>query len=173
MIKPRKSNRLRVYDYSLPGYYFVTICTNDMQELFGSVRDGKMMMNDNGILVYQNLIKIAEFYSEIELDEFVVMPNHIHAVIIINVGDAKFASPTSVNNDRTKMTLSKVIQQFKRACSLSLRSIDSSIQNLWQRSFYDRIIRNEKELYSIRKYIQENPLRWNLEKNLTENLELN
>ena len=173
MIKPRKPNRLIVYDYSLPGYYFVTICANNMQELFGSVRDGKMIMNNNGILVYQNLIKIAEFNKEIELDEFFVMPNHIDMVIIINVGDAKFASPTTSGyNDRTKMTLSKIIQQFKRGCSLSLRNIDSSIQKLWQRSFYDRIIRNEKELHNIRKYIRENPLRWDLEKILPENLEL-
>ena len=92
MIKSRKPNRLKVYDYSLPGYYFITICTNNMQKLFGIVNEGKMILNKNGILVYQNLIKIPRINKEIELDEYVVMPNHIHSIIINNgeVVDAKF-----------------------------------------------------------------------------------
>lgn len=96
MLKPRKPNRLKIYDYSLPGYYFITICTNDMQKLFGIVKEGNMIPNKNGILVYQNLIKISKIYKKIELDEFVVMPNHVHAIIINNgeVVEAKFASTT-------------------------------------------------------------------------------
>ena len=173
MIKSRKPNRLKVYDYSLPGYYFITICTNNMQKLFGIVKEGKMILNKNGILVYQNLIKIPKINKEIELDEYVVMPNHIHSIIINNgeVVDAKFAS-TTVDTDRSKMTLSKVIQQFKRACTIDIKGITPQIDKLWQRSFYDRIIRNEKELYNIRKYIRENPLRWDIEKNIPQNLDL-
>ena len=173
MIKSRKPNRLKVYDYSLPGYYFITICTNNMQKLFGIVKEGSMILNKNGILVYQNLIKIPKINKEIELDEYVVMPNHIHSIIINNgeVVDAKFAS-TTVDTDRSKMTLSKVIQQFKRACTIDIKGITPQIDKLWQRSFYDRIIRNEKELFNIRKYIRENPLRWDIEKNIPQNLDL-
>jgi hypothetical protein len=70
------------------------------------------------------------------------------------------------------MTLSKVIQQFKRACTIDIKEITPQIDKLWQRSFYDRIIRNEKELYNIRKFIRENPLRWDIEKNIPQNLDL-
>ena len=91
------------------------------------------------------------------------MPNHIHGIIIINnVGDAKFASPT----DRTKMELCKLIQQYKCAVTLKIKSINHESNFKWQRSFYDRLIRNEKELYSNRKYIQQNLLKWNLEKRI-------
>ena len=95
MIKSRKPNRLKVYDYSLPGYYFITICKNNMQRLFGIVRDNNMILNKNGILVYQNLIKLQKINKDIELDDHIVMPNHVHAVILNNgVVDANFASTT-------------------------------------------------------------------------------
>ncbi len=97
------------------------------------------------------------------------MPNHIHGIIVINdVGDANFASPTP---DRTKMQLSKLIQQFKRAVSLQIKSMNLKQDFYWQRSFYDRIIRNENELFNIRRYIKQNPLNWELEKGF-ENLVL-
>lgn len=173
MFKQRKPNRLKVYDYSSPGYYFVTICTNDKGNVLGEIINAVMILNNLGIIVSENLKKISKFYKEIELDYFVVMPNHIHAILIINVVDAKFASTTNKHkDDRTKMLLSKVIQQFKRACSLDIKEIAPHINNLWQRSFYDRIIRNDKELFNIRKYIHENPLRWDIEKNIPENLDL-
>jgi len=171
MIKSRKPNRLKVHNYSLFGYYFITISTKEMQKLFGIVKEGSMILNKNGILVYQNLIKIPMINKDIEIDEYVVMPNHVHTIIINNgVVDAKFA--TTVDTDRSKMTLSKVIQQFKRACTIDIKEITSQIDKLWQRSFYDRIIRNEKELYNIRKYIRENPIRGDTEKNIPQNLEL-
>ena len=95
MIKSRKPNRLKVYDYSLPGYYFITICKNNMQRLFGIVRDNNMILNKNVILVYQNLIKLQKINKDLELDEHIVIPNHVHAIIInIGVVDANFAFAT-------------------------------------------------------------------------------
>lgn len=94
MFKQRKPNRLKVYDYSLPGYYFVTICTDDKGNIIGGIIDEKMILNGFGIIIDQNLKLIPEINETIELDFFVVMPNHIHAIIIINVGDAKIASTT-------------------------------------------------------------------------------
>ena len=95
MIKSRKPNRLKVYDYSLPGYYFITISKNNMQRLFGIVRDNNMILNKNGILVYQNLIKLQKINKDLELDEHTVIPNHVHAIIInIGVVDVNFASTT-------------------------------------------------------------------------------
>ena len=104
------------------------------------------------------------------------MPNHIHAIIII--GDAKIASPTLRNvqrnkenivpTDRTKMVLSKIVQQFKRICTIEIRN-NGLPDFKWQRSFYDRIVRNEKELFNIRKYIEQNPLKWEIEQKYVEN----
>lgn len=146
----RKKNRLQEYDYSQSGYYFVTLCTNNHKSFFGKIINGKIILNGYGDIIKSNWIEIQHIHKNIELDEFVIMPNHIHGIIIINnVGNAKFAFPT----DRTKMTLSKIIQQFKRACTIEIKHKLNYQLPLWQRSYYDRIIRNEKELYQIRKDI--------------------
>ncbi len=166
----RKKNRLQEFDYSQSGYYFVTLCTNNHKLFFGKIINGKMILNQFGESITSNWIKIQTLHNNIELDEFVIMPNHIHGIIIINyVGDAKFASPTM---DRTKMLLSKIIQQFKRACTIEIKNKLSFRLPLWQRSYYDRIIRNEKELYQIRKYILQNLLKWEIENHSIKNLEL-
>lgn len=132
-----------------------------------------MVVNDFGKIVAKNLLRINILHNNIEIDYFIVMPNHLHFILIVNVVDAKFASTTNEPpEDRTKMLVSKIIQQFKRASTLEIKQQNAGEKFRWQRSFYDRIIRNEKELYNIRKYITENPLKWQLEKNITENLEL-
>ena len=187
----RKRNRLKYFDYSQAGWYFVTLCTKDHKNHFGKIENEKMVFNNYGEIVDECWKNIETLHKIIELDYYVIMPNHIHGIIIINVGgenlspptrdakfssnrDAKFASPTNVMGkmtDRTKMELSKVIQQFKRAVTIRIRSMNRNSNFKWQRSFYDRIIRNEKELYNIRKYIQQNPLKWDLEKAI-DNLDL-
>ena len=163
-MKIRKPNRLPVYDYSNPGWYFVTICTHNHEPYFGEIINGKMILNPIGIITDNCWKNIDTLHKHIELDYYVIMPNHIHGIIIINslpVMDANFASITI---DRTKMELSKIIQQFKRAVTIKIKeSVDYS-EFKWQRTFYDRIIRNEKELYNIRRYIEQNPLKRDLEK---------
>ena len=159
----RKPNRFKDYDYSSAGWYFVTICTNDHKNHFGKIINDKMNLNYVGKIVYDYWEKIETLHKNVELDCSVIMPNHIHGIIIINnVGDVKFASLT----DRTKMELCKLIQQFKRAVTLKIKSINHESNFKWQRSFYDRIIRNEKELFNIRKYIRQNPTRWIMEKSI-------
>ena len=187
----RKRNRLKYYDYSQAGWYYVTICPKDHKSYFGKIENEEMILNELGKIVDECWQKIETLHKNIELDLSVIMPNHIHGIIIINVvdenlsstnrdakftsfRDAKFASPTNVivkNADRTKMELSKVIQQFKRAVTMQVKTVDENSTFKWQRSFYDRIIRNEKELFNIRKYIQQNPLKWDLEKGV-DNLDL-
>ncbi len=166
----RKPNRLKEYDYSNSGWYYVTICTKNHIAYFGRIKNGEMFPNELGEIADKCWNEIPNHYPETELDEYVIMPNHIHGIIIIdyaNVGDAKFASPT----DRTKMTLSKIIQQYKRAVTVEIKTNYPKSNFKWQRSFYDRIIRNERELYDIRKYILQNPLKWEFEKNI-DNLEI-
>lgn len=182
----RKSPRLPEYDYSNPAYYFVTIFTQNHENHFGSIQDSRMHFNKLGELAEKHLSSISNHYNNVELDYQCIMPNHIHAIIIINnvedaftasrenkvkkfnmPRDAEIASPTY---DRTKMTLSKVVQQFKRGVTMESISLFGKKKEIWQRSFYDRIIRNEKELYNIRKYIEQNPLKWEYERNCPENI---
>ena len=181
-MKERKPNRLSMYDYSNPAWYYVTICTHNYEFKFGNISNGEMILNSLGVITDECRKNIQHLHKHIELDYCVIMPNHIHGIIIINslpdknimpVGETNFASPTTspIFYDRTKMELSKLLQQFKRTVTMKQKEIAKESDFKWQRSFYDRIIRNEKELYHIRKYIEQNPLKWELEKDI-ENLPL-
>jgi putative transposase len=167
----RKPTRYKDYDYSLPGYYFITICSHEMKYLFGNVINCKMMPNNTGAVVNNCWNEIPKHFKNVELDYYQLMPNHFHGIVIINspienVGNAKFAFPT----DRTKMILSKAIQQFKRQVTIETKIRFEFDEPVWQKSFFDHVIRNEKELYETRKYIEQNPVKWDFEKNATENL---
>lgn len=161
-----KSNRLKTFDYSNQGYYFLTISTFSHIEIFGKIIENKVILNEAGKRVQTNILNIPKIFKNCELDYFVVMPNHIHLVLIVN------SKPENDNSfDRTKMVVSKVIQQFKRKCTIDIKNISKFDGKIWQKSYYDRIIRNDKELYKIRKYIELNPLKWELEKGDPENLD--
>ena len=135
--------RLKDWDYSTSGWYYITVCTKDKTNWFGEIKSGKMILN--------NLGKIVE-------DTWNVMPNHIHGIIIINsveTGHAPSVQPA-------KHTLGNVIGSFKSAVSKVIRNIENK-NFQWQPRFYDHIIRNENDLRRIRKYIELNPLRWELD----------
>lgn len=160
-MKQRKPNRLKHYDYSQSGWYFVTICTQNHKHHFGKIKNGKMILNEFGIIVKKYWNEIPIHYPTVELDESVIMPNHIHGIIVIdndNVGDENFYP-------LHKTDLSNIIKGFKIGVTKWCK--DNNYPNFkWQRSFYDIIIRNEEELYNIRKYILQNPLNWSLEKDI-------
>ncbi|MBR4701986.1 MAG: transposase [Oscillospiraceae bacterium] len=151
--KHRKPNRLSGYDYSSPGYYFLTICTEYHQPLFGSIcahEDGtvssEMVLNDTGQAVAAVILAIPEHYPGIILDKYVVMPNHIHLILAI---------PSSLKN---APNISRIVLQFKRAVSIRLG------KSIWQLGFHDHIIRDEREYQEIWNYIDNNPLKWALDK---------
>lgn len=160
-IKNRKPNRLRNYDYSQNGLYFVTICTKGRIEWFGKIENGKMVSNKFGKIVEQQLNWLVEQYYYIDLDCQVVMPNHIHLVIEINqnVGAGRDL-PLPV---KTK-PLSELIGAFKTTSSKLIHQ-NGLTEFSWQRSFYDHIIRNEISLNKIREYIQTNPKMWERDRN--------
>jgi len=161
----RKSPRLKSWNYSQPHWYFVTICTADHINYFGDIKNGKVVHNNLGLYAEECLKSISDHYKNVEVDYYVIMPNHIHAIIIINDVGLRHASTLR------KISLGNVIGSLKSAISKWAHT--NGFTNFkWQRSFYDRIIRNEKELYQIRKYIVQNPLAWELDKTLPENLEL-
>ena len=176
MNKERKRNRLKDFDYSESGYYFITICTNDRVEIFGNIVDGKMLLNTCGKIIQKQWLWLSAQYDYIKLDQYVVMPNHIHGIIIIDkngygdnrCGDNPRIVPTDTIYNPRKNLLSKTICAFKTTSSKLIHR--AGIPDFkWQRSFYDHIIRNEKSLLKIREYIINNPLKWEYD---SENLDV-
>lgn len=170
----RKSIRLKGYDYSKPGYYFLTICTEDKKCIFGKINNGEMILNEFGKIVENEWKKTKEIRSDIEIDDYVIMPNHFHAIIIINdtVGAIhELPVPTEelplpmTTRQRRNMTLPKIIGRFKMLTAKQINEIrKTSGIKFWQRNYYEHIIRNDEELKNIREYIQNNPLKWELDK---------
>jgi len=171
-MKERKQIRLKGHDYSKSGYYFVTICTQNRKEWFGKVKSRIMQLNEFGEFAKTFWSEIPGHFDDVEIDEFSIMPNHVHGILIIErnmVGDA-YMRPHQGNafmhslQDKTKMLLSKIIQQYKASVTHKINNLQSDLQFQWQRSFYDHVIRNENELSGIREYIQNNPLKWDLDR---------
>lgn len=183
----RRSIRLKGYDYSRPGAYFVTICVHDRECLFGDISDGQMHLNEYGKIVQTEWLKSSEIRDEIELDAYQIMPNHFHGIVIIqdgainrDRGDRPIApawpiAPTSTSAFKMRpKSLSSLMAGFQSPVTSKINQLRGTPkQDVWQRNYFDRIIRNDNELNRIRKYIIENPMKWNLDKenpnNWTEN----
>jgi len=174
-IKKRKLNRLKDYDYYQDGFYFVTICTKNREEIFGKIDDGKMILNEYGEIAKNCWLDLPNHYQNCVLDEFIVMTNHVHGIIIIEnnigipvVGNGLKPFPTKPFPTKNH-GLSEIIRGFKTfsAKYINLKSGEKIFQ--WQKSFYDHIIRNEISLNNIRDYIINNPLKWDLDENILEN----
>jgi len=164
--KSRQSIRLKNYDYSLNGYYFITICSRDRQNLFGQLKNAvgaplACARYDNIELSYLGKIidkqwnDIIIHYENIILDDYIIMPNHIHGIITINNRAEASAAPT----------VSQIIRSFKSRSAMEyIKYIKENKLNvsgkIWQRSFYDHIIRNKRSLNAIKEYIQYNTINW-------------
>ena len=172
------SYRLRGYDYSQPGFYFLTICTSNRQNLFGEITDNKMNLNNSGLFVEHCWKEISRHFSNIELDEYVIMPNHLHGIIVINPSNkgsvgvqhveplrnscAKQNCVPNQQRDYQKVvpgSLGAVVRGFKSAVTRWFHNY-SKVKTVWQRNFYDHIVRDECELARIRLYIRQNPEKW-------------
>jgi len=156
-----ESNRLNCWDYSSPGYYFVTICVKNMQCDFGQVIDQKMHYSENGQIIAEEWIRTAIIRSNIALDQWVVMPNHIHGIILIkndryNVETTRRVVSTCLFPN----SLGSIIGQFKSICTKRVWTAGYHDFH-WQRNYHDHIIRNYKDFIRIRVYIANNPQNWN------------
>ena len=167
----RRSTRLKDGDYSRSGGYFVTVCTFHRTSLFGKIVNGRMELNDFGRIVENEWFKSSLIRREIELDAFQIMPNHLHGIIFIQENFNKLISGDSVGaNGRSPLqmkpkSLSSFISGFKSSVTKQINMLQGTPgQNIWQRNFYDRIIRNDDELHKIQEYIVNNPLKWELDK---------
>ncbi len=148
----RKCQRLKNYDYSNEGYYFVTICTKNKEKLFCSILyddNGEAIINYTGygVVVEKHLQKICVWHNDIKIDKYVIMPNHIHIIFVIGCNG-------ETERSRPFPTLSTIVGLFKSGVS---REIGVPI---WQKSFHDHIIRDEKGYLKIWEYIDNNPLTW-------------
>ncbi len=164
------TNRLHTWDYSTNGYYFITICTQEKEPWFGKIIDGRMKLSKAGEIVMQNWMRIPNHFPNTTMDECVVMPDHMHGIVVIknmprtcmhtrrDVALLRlYKSEMSVISPKPG-SLPAVIRSFKSASSKSIRQFIPSFQ--WQPRYYDRIIRDERELCAIREYIRMNPKRF-------------
>jgi len=164
----RRPLRLQQYDYSQVGAYFITICVHNRQHLFGNIADGQMHLNDAGCVAEQCWIEIPRHFNFIELDEFVVMPNHMHGIIVISDirrGTACRAPTLEQFGKPVPGSLPTIIRSFKSAVTRTVNTIrDTPGIPLWQRNYYEHVIRDEDALNRIREYIITNPMRWDLDR---------
>lgn len=158
----RKNIRLKGYDYSQNGAYFITICTYDHNNHLGAIIGEKSELSNIGIIVQKHWFQITEYYQNVELDEFTIMPNHIHGIVFIlnNICRGEVTSP---GNYVTKLpALGKIIAYFKYQSTKAINNTNNTPgYKFWQRGYYDHIIRNENSLNNIREYIRYNYLKWN------------
>lgn len=151
----RKNIRLQHYDYSQSGYYFVTICTTNRKNLFWNVGatcgrpELAYQLTSMGNIVEREINGISSIYLNVKIDKYVIMPNHVHMIIVIYEESGR---------SKTAPTISRIIQQFKGSITKK-----AGFQ-IWQRNYYEHIIRNEKEYQTICEYTETNPLKWHEDK---------
>lgn len=159
-----RSPRLLGYDYRQAGYYFVTACTKNRACLFGNIKDGLMAVNATGKIVEKCWNDLSNHYR-CHLDFFVVMPNHIHGIIIIPEFHVD-AGLKPASTETKYHGLTEIMRGFKTFSARRINELPDSLgEIIWQRSFYDHIIRDERGLENIRQYINNNPLQWEQDRN--------
>ena len=195
----RQSTRLPGYDYSHNGLYFVTICSWRRECVFGEIVNGEMRLNELGEIVLETWHELPYRFPDIQFDQFVVMPNHVHGIIHI-VGAPLVGAPNQTTNlsnkpkhqntignqnrgnknlnwagTRPAPTLGRVVGVFKSISAvqyIKYKRLNGSLSfhPLWQRNYHDHIIRNERSLNKIREYIVQNPPQWDLDRNNPKNI---
>ena len=156
----RKSVRLREYDYSRPGAYFVTICSQNRGDVFGIVSGIEIQRNRYGDIVADCIRLLPDRFTCVKVDAFVVMPNHIHCIIVMEdcVPSASDAVPP-------RESLGRIIAYLKHKSTKQINEIADTLGGrIWQRNYYEHVIRNEDELRKVRQYIENNPAKWAYDK---------
>jgi putative transposase len=168
----RRSIRLKGYDYSQPGAYFVTICTFQRKCVLREFLRGEIILSEFGQIVHDEWFKTQKIRTNVHLhrDEFVVMPNHIHGVlwIIDEVGARRRHAPTTKEEFGKPIagSLPTIIRAYKAAVTRRINKIRLKPGSpFWQRNYYERVVRNQEELDAIREYIRDNPLMWDQDRN--------
>jgi len=167
-IHHQRSIRLKGYDYSQAGLYFITVVCQDREFLFGEIADGKMALNDPGKMVEHQWLALKNRFPHIDLHEYVVMPNHFQGILEI-VGATLVVAPTPVVAPTNK-TIGDMMDAFKSITTVEyIRGVKNCgwppfNGKLWQRNYWEHIIRNEQSFHRISQYIINNPTKWNSDK---------
>jgi REP element-mobilizing transposase RayT len=171
----RRSIRAQSYDYAGNGTYFVTICTAGREQLFGRVTSGGMAMNEFGWIVWEEWERSAQIRNEVEVGPFVVMPNHLHGIVTINPSESAAENRSASRSSKIvhvespgrrplgaqPRSLSSFVGGFKGAATKQINEIRGTPGAVvWQRNYYERIVRDEREMSQIWAYIENNPLGW-------------
>jgi REP element-mobilizing transposase RayT len=159
--------RHTAHDYTAPGAYFVTICVHDGQMLFGQIVDDAMQLNPLGGLAQRCLLEVMRHHPTVRLDAFVVMPNHVHVLLWIVQPSVQPPTPGPQRAFAAPIagSLSTLVGTYKAEVSRQAKRAGLAPAGpLWQRNFWDRIVRDDRELANVRNYIQTNPQRWDLDR---------
>ncbi len=173
-----KSTRLKDWDYSLEGAYFVTICTKDREHFLGEIAEGVITQTEQSKIARECWLDLPNHYPNCVLDVFVVMPNHVHGIIIIDnqinsveTGFKPVSTTNRVNCINKRYSLFEIIRGFKTFTARKINDLQNTQgKPFWQSRFYDHIVRDENDLIRIREYIVHNPIKWDADRNNPENL---
>ena len=181
-----KSIRLPDWNYGSDGAYFITICVKNRKCVFGEIINGKMGLSKIGGMVQKYWCEIPHHFENIQLDEFIIMPNHVHGIVIIgdsrcrdainrvstneiNNCERNIGGITKHHNPMLSKSLSTIVRWYKGRCKFEINKIQNKIFFQWQPRFQERIIRNDRELNNKRQYIINNALQWESDKNNPKN----
>jgi REP element-mobilizing transposase RayT len=157
----RRSIRLKGYDYSKEGAYFVTMCARERECLFGEVVNGEMVMNEAGARVQVVWDELPHHYPHVRLDAFAIMPNHVHGIVMLTTVGARFIAPSSTIAPNPVPTVGEIVRGFKARCTHAINQMSNiSGIRVWQRNYYEHIIRGEVDYNRIAEYISTNPQQW-------------
>ena len=157
----RRTTRLKHYDYRQPGAYYITICTFKRMCVFGKIANNKMVLNEYGLLVNDEWNKTFELRENLVKDEFIVMPNHIHGILWINDSTSGTARRAPTFGDSLPDSLASIVGSFKSAVTRKINKMRlSPAKPVWQRNYYEHVIRKDESLDQIREYILNNPVNW-------------
>jgi putative transposase len=161
-IHHRKSHRMQGYDYRWPGAYFITICTYNRESVFGEIMDGTMHLNTAGDIVAEQWRALPDRYDGVSLGEFIIMPNHMHGILIIDGNGENQGSASSAP------TLGAIIRCLKSRSAIAVnKACNREGVPVWQRNYWERIVRDKSELQAIRAYIRNNPQQWHADQLFT------
>ena len=175
-----ESTRLRHWDYSSNGTYFITLCTKNRESFLGEIVDGEMQLSEIGKIVQKYWLEIPDHFSFIMLNNFIIMPNHMHGIVVIDKAHdvetrqclVSTAATKTINRfqNQGKHTISSIIGAYKSICTKTINKTQNKIFFGWQPRFYDHIIRDKNNLIRTREYIINNPIKWDSDKNNPENI---
>ena len=171
-IHHRRSIRLKEYDYSQAGAYFVTICAWNRECLFGEIVNSEVVLSEYGLIVKQCWEELVYHYRNVKLNTYIIMPNHMHGIINIvdtaTVGAGFKPAPTAMHK---RHGLPEIVRALKTFSSRKINLVRNTPGvPVWQRNYYEHVVRNEKDMQSIQEYIVNNPLQWETDENNPVNI---